>query len=951
MRAALAMFHTALITMALAAIVGEPPIAEAQQPAPTTPTTGAPKDDAEGAGPKSSPAAVAAYSDIANLQNNGEFAVAVDDWKKFLLKHGKEPIALQAHHNLGVCLMQTNQLVPAAQEFQLVVKNGGTEEFVEEAYLNLGWCQYSQGIEGNAASFKAAAETFARQQQAFPQGKLLPQALFYRAESLYMQDEPTAATPLYEQIVEKFADSDIHADAMYALAVSYQEAGEHKKATVLFNRFLDDYGDHAMATEVKMRKAEVMADTGDFAAASTLFAEVIASPDFPAADHAIFRRAHCESMLGHYPAAAELYTKLVETHANSSYVPEATIAAGRSLFHAEQWDDAVAWFKKVLNASTPFAPEAAHWTCRILIKQQQGGAAEKLAIDSLASYQKTAPDNPFVTQLQLDRADAVYAIADRRGESLPLYVQFVKDHKDHESAPQALYNAAFAAMELGQYDQAIKLTEQFEKGFAGDRLAPDVLYVRAESELLGGDAEAAANTYDKLIQEHSDHAHGTTWVLRRGLALFLLKQYQSAIELLRPTIEKLTAAEDRAEALFLIGSSMRQLKQNEQAVQTLEAALSASPNGKRSGEIQLELANARGQAQTKDAAIEELKSMIANAKPDAVLDRAHYQLAEYAYANGQLPLAIENYSIVLDKWPDSALATHARYGKGWAQLRSGALEDAVKTLSQLIEADTTTSLAQRALLARGMCRQQLKQYEAAAQDIREFLATSPKGNDRADALYVQGLSLVGQQKLDDAIETFRNLLAEHRDYGQADKVRYELGWALQSAGNREEAIAEFQQLATLFPDSNFAPEANYHIAEAAYDARQYDAALKSYQIALDRADNADLSEKAAYKLGWTYYKMEDFNKAIASFEQQLQFKQNETLSSDGAFMLGECLFKLEKHDQALSAFENAKKLKPSSDTVAVLLRLHAGQSAAQMKKLDQAAAYLQEVISQYASNS
>ena len=46
------------------------------------------------------------------------------------------------------------------------------------------------------------------------------------------------------------------------------------------------------------------------------------------------------------------------------------------------------------------------------------------------------------------------------------------NHADQPQAPEALYNAAFTALEIKKYDEALKHTAAFEEKFASHKLLP-----------------------------------------------------------------------------------------------------------------------------------------------------------------------------------------------------------------------------------------------------------------------------------------------------------------------------------------------------------------------------------------------------------------------------------------------------------------------------------------------
>jgi len=51
--------------------------------------------------------------------------------------------------------------------------------------------------------------------------------------------------------------------------------------------------------------------------------------------------------------------------------------------------------------------------------------------------------------LELDRADALYDLPDRRKDSIAAYAAVADKHPDDPAVPQALYMAGFAALGVG----------------------------------------------------------------------------------------------------------------------------------------------------------------------------------------------------------------------------------------------------------------------------------------------------------------------------------------------------------------------------------------------------------------------------------------------------------------------------------------------------------------------
>ena len=889
----------------------------------------------------SSVAATAAYGDAANMQNDGEFELAAEEWKKFLEKYPADSLAPQARHYLGVCLMQQNRFTEAIEAFQQVVTKHPDFEFVTESHLNLGWCQYSAALNGNANQFSAAAKTLAEFLEKRAESELTDQALFYLGECLYLDGKKDAAIPVYRRLMKDHADSQLRPDAMYALGVAQQETGNFADARETFDRFLDDFGQHQLVGEIRMRKGETLIQQNQFAEAEKLFAVVAADKDFTGLDQALFRQAFCVLSQKRYDEAARLYARIPSERPDSQFALAASIAAGQAFFQANNLDEAAAWLRKVADQDNPASFEATHWLCRIAMRQQNPGRAKDLAAAAI----KKAGESPFLPTLRLDHADAMYELPDGKAKALPLYLNIVKEFDDHAVAPQALYNAAYAAMELARYDEAMDHASDFMLRFAKHRLAPDALYVSAESHLLSGQHAEAEWLYTTLIDSHQNHPQLTLWRLRRAAALQIQEKYQEALDALQPRIPNIEDPDLLAEAHYLIGVSQSRLGDAKGAAQSLETSLQASATWRRADDAVLLLSQsllAVGKKGEASQVFDRFNRQVDESdRPDAV----RYQMAEAKYQADQFAEALEDYSLLIERWPKSEFIPNARFGQAWSQFKTGDAAAATETLTLLIENHPQHELIPRAYRTRAMCRQMTEDYQGGIADIERFLQTNPAGDDVADALFMRGLCESALGQVDDARETFAAILKNHADYRRADRVLYELAWALKSTGQAQAASEHFARIAQQFPASDLAAEANYHVAENHYQQKKYAEAIEHYKTAAAKSNRGDIGEKAAYKLGWSHFQQAAYQPALASFRTQVSKFPQGKLVADGRFMIGECLFKSGQYEQALQAYEEV----PTNDLAEnsrALSQLHAGQAAAQLKRWEDTIRLLAPLISE-----
>src|SRR4029079_14476931 len=115
------------------------------------------------------------------------------------------------------------------------------------------------------------------------------------------------------------------------------------------------------------------------------------------------------------------------------------------------------------------AAEAAHWMARSFLKDSQPAEALKTVEKILPSAEKS----PQLVLLKTDRADALYEIPERRGESVALYADVARDYPDSAAAPQAGYMAGYAALQVGDFKAARQHAEAFLKTYKDHALAPD----------------------------------------------------------------------------------------------------------------------------------------------------------------------------------------------------------------------------------------------------------------------------------------------------------------------------------------------------------------------------------------------------------------------------------------------------------------------------------------------
>jgi len=687
------------------------------------------------------PEATRQYAAAAKLQNLKSYDLAAEAWVKFINQFGSDPRVDLAHYNLGVCYYLDKNLDSARTTFQTLVQDFPKFKNLEAAYLYLGVTQYSIAKGGKIEACDEAVQTFDTAISKFPKGEYVVDAMYYLGEALYLQGKKAEAAGAYRKLIVNHPKHPLAPAALYAVGVCQEELGQLDEAGKTYETFLKTFNDHSLAAEVSLRRGEALFAGKQYDQAAKCFAAAAARDRFELADYATLRQADCRAQMKQHLEAAALYQSVPTKFPKSEHAPKATVAAGKCYYLGGKYAEARKLLLGLASAGNPSAYEAAHWIAKSWLKENQPDKA-------LEALEKIIPraesdKNPMAPQLLMDRADAVYEIPQRAKESIELYAGLAGKYPKDPIAPQALYMAAFAALEHGDNAAALKHANAFLASYGKHELAADVMHIQAESNLLLSRFPDALAEYERLLKQYPDHSDAELWRVRRGLVLYLQKKYQETIDALEPAMAEIRRPELVAEAQYLVGSSRMELNQPKEAVTSLEASMAAQPKWRRADETLLTLARAYGQLKDFKKAKAAVSRLIAEFPQSELLEKAQYRLGECAYLAGDLKSAAAAYQQVVDKWPQSPLVPFALHELGCVEMDLGDNAASEQRLSTLLEKYPKHELAPNARFSRGMARHRLGKLAPAVEDLQAFLATNPPQTEKSNAGYLVGLCQVG----------------------------------------------------------------------------------------------------------------------------------------------------------------------------------------------------------------
>ena len=885
------------------------------------------------------------FADAANAQNNGAFPLAIEQWDKLLKEYPADPLSSSASHFLGVCYLQQEKpdFRAAIEQFKISLKDTELKQR-EESLVNLGWSLYQQGIlaEGNdrKQSLSESAKVLSALIEKYPDGSFADKAMFYAGEAESRLGNLDKANSHYSQLLQNHAmdTSTVRPDALFGLALTFDEQQQPKLAKENYDAFLAKYAGHPLAKEVRLRAAEIAIKDDSADEAVQLLEQVVATKDFENswnADYALYRYGFALAKSGKFKESADIYQKLATQFPKSQYSQNSSLAAGQTLMRDKKFEEALKAFAPLLVSKDDRAAEAAHWMCQIVIIQSKPAEAIPIARKALEWGDKT----PSAVLLKMDLADGLSASTDGKAEARTLYEQIAVENSDDAIAPRATYNAAFAALSVGALADAQRWSEAFAKRFSSDALASDVAYIRAESTLQLGQYESAATAFEQLITSEPKNPMRSSWEIRLAAAQYLSGKYEKTLEITSKAIKEEQDPLARAESLFLHGASLLKLEKFEQAIDSLQKSNQSNSTWGQADEVLVILADAQNTLGKKEDAKNTLQKILKEYPNSRFKPQVEFRLGQLSASTNDFERALIAYDSVLSTTKDESLLAYAAYGKAFILIQKEQFAPALLLLEPIALDTREDGVGYESRVAKAICLRQLGKSKEAIQVLSQLLQAKLPIDQRPKALYEIGLAYSSSEQLRAAITTFQKLIDSHQDFPLLDKVYYELGWALKSQGKIEEANQVFQTMASKYPESPLAAEAYFHIGQAEYEDLKFDRAIKAYTVAATRSVDANLQEKSLYKLGWAFFQQKQYDLAIEQFRKQIREFPKGNLLVDSSFMVAECMLKQEKYVDAWPQYGTTRRMLESaadsdnvSEQVKAMVYLHGAQSARELKK-------------------
>ncbi len=631
----------------------------------------------------------------------------------------------QARTQLTVALMLFDQeeYRKSAQEYEIylnaygdVAQRIGFDRY--KVLFRIAQChqEYGRQIRGEdpAGADQEIAKALAGYDQLLRQREdnaLIPDVLFNAGFANQLLNKDAAAQPLYQRLVDEYADHPAAPNGLLQLARIAYAASELKRAEALYTSFLDRFPDSELRNTTRMELGLTYKRLDDPASAIAAYERVEADwnkwptvqvelaelymdkQEYKKARQALagaLERADDDILKGqmHYTLARVLFAEDNFAAAIDSWgqavalnpplhiLQNSLLARGGAYYEVAKQQDAVgdtAQARAIYEASledmkallesdpAPQIKDSAFRTLGAgmirLGRQEEAASYYQELIAASDDPQEQATFSMLLTELYYDQQDFIQA--EKFARQL-LDMQFADDDQAGYYRKERAYSIiGNALLQQKKYEEAARIFAQGLKRYPASGESGNLAFSKGFAEISYGDYETAAQSFKSFVDKYPRNAnriHGQYYLAH---SLQALTRFTEAAAAFTELVERYLESQYEEEALFLIGENYYNEQAFAAAAAAYQALLAKYPQGPYGDSAQYALAWSFVEQEQMEQAVGAMQGLVANYPDSEFAPKAQFTIGDYYYNIQSYDEAMAAYKQVLELYPNSEEAARA----------------------------------------------------------------------------------------------------------------------------------------------------------------------------------------------------------------------------------------------------------------------------------------------------
>ena len=710
--------------------------------------------------------------------------------------------------------------------------------------------------------------------------------------------------------------ADAQATRKYSVALGFQKKKLFDQAAPRWQQFIQTYPQHKRTPTAYHHLGVCQIQQQKHAEAANTFRTILSKfPQFTALDSthfnlglAIYNAALASQKPADFNQAATTFGEVSAKFGNSPLVPTSLFYRAECLCLAGDFKTALPVYQNIVNAhpNSPVAPRALY----ALGATQQDLEMETEATATYQSFLQKFPQDSQVNDCRLRLGDSLCK-QQRFAEAEPIFAQ--------AAGTADFANADFAVMKYAQ-----SLFEQ-------DKLPQ------------------AAAQYESLPGRFKESEYIGAAYLAAGKCRYRNKEFPPAQNNFTAAVN-LKQPDTSSEAAYWLARTLRQLKNPNGAIQTLDQAIAAYPQSEfrplcQFGRIDAIFSIEARQKEAVPLFAQFAAQNAAHEKAPEALYRAalgSLQLQDYPNAQKYTATYLANPEFMQHPLGPEVLLSAA---ESYLRPEPPDLGKAEAFYRRLISEFPQHDRLPRAQLGIGVCLHAAKKYEPA---IQQLTTSAPLFTDPiilAESRLLIGRCFLETERAEQAIGMLQSARAAKPDWEHVDEVIFVLGLSMRSAGQADPAIATFNELNAAHPQSLFRGQGICQVGEIRFQNQKYDEAIAAYQSLISQLPQDPFVPQALYGMAAAKFEKLDFAGAQPHLDQLIGTHAVSPIAPRGKYLRGLCRLRLSQFQPALTDLTEFIATTPEQ-TDLLGARYALARCQIGLKQLDPAIALLQSILNE-----
>ncbi len=737
-----------------------------------------------------------------------EWAIAAQNYAKYLQTHPTGARVADALFRLGECNMKQNQLKQAAGFYEEVVNRYPKSEGAPSAAYRLGAMRFNESKFVDAARFFEFSEAESKNAQvklasAYNKGRAYEMA----------RDKDKQAAALATVIAVK-TDNPYRESSLLTLGSIYLGQDKKTEALPIFQELVSTSKDRTIIAEASIRAAVLLAELKKPEEAMVMFEKALRLPETTEANRGIALVGVIQSLYGKgdYDAVVDYYNK------NSQVLPPGPSRAKMLLYVGNSYRMRKSYARAVevyllieqYHPDTDEAFEAGYWKLYSFYLLNDRDLGE-FATAFIARHAQKRAGHEYLSLARLIRADFYFNKGEFQQAALS-YNDVVIDQLPEKLRPGSLFNMGWAQGEAGRHQEAVATFSRFINEYPAHEFIAKAYARRGLANRDARDLPKAKADFEHVTKEFpKSDACEMAW-LQLGFIAMEQKDPKATVTAFETLLKKFPTTTAAAQAWYGIGRGNFDQKIYDKAVPALRRSIEIDSKGYLDKSSQLIILCDYARQNAEDLA-KSIDSYLASKPGGQVPPNILKWLGLKLYSNDDFKRAARFLQLgVTPAAPENTEPVVWNY-LGMAQLQAGQFDASLQAIDHFLKSNPDPATGARAQLTKGRALLGKGDFDAGDKVAQEALQLVKDGKLQAELLILEGdifaaqgdkLAASGDQA--GAVEKWKAAAAKYavpsqfyEDPEVTPEALYKAAQALKKAGDEAQANQMLQQLKQRYP--------------------------------------------------------------------------------------------------------------------------------------------------------